>query len=36
LTHFGSLDAIRKASLDDLVAVPSMTRKAAEQVKAHL
>jgi excinuclease ABC subunit C len=36
LTHFGSLEAIRRASLDDLAAVPSMTRKAAEQVKAHL
>ncbi len=36
LKHFGSLDAIRKASLDDLAAVPGMTRAAAEQVKDHL
>jgi len=36
LKHFGSLDAIRQASVDELAAVPGMTRPAAEQVKQHL
>ena len=36
LKHFGSLDAIRAASVEELAAVPGMTRKAAEQVKANL
>lgn len=36
LKHFGSVDKIRDASLDDLVAVKGMTRDAAESVKAHL
>jgi excinuclease ABC subunit C len=36
LKHFGSLDAIRAASLEELAAVPGMTRKAAEQLKANL
>lgn len=36
LKHFGSIDAIREASLDDLAAVPGMSRKAAEQLKASL
>jgi excinuclease ABC subunit C len=36
LKHFGSIDAIRAASVDELAAVPSMTRKAAEQVKGSL
>ncbi len=36
LKHFGSLEAIRGASVEELAAVPSMTRKAAEQVKAGL
>jgi excinuclease ABC subunit C len=36
LKHFGSIDAIRAASVEELAAVPSMTRKAAEQLKASL
>ncbi len=33
LQKFGSVDAIREASLDELAAVPGMTRKAAEEIK---
>ncbi len=36
LKHFGSIEAIRAASVEELAAVPAMTRKAAELVKAHL
>ncbi len=36
LKHFGSIDAIRAASVEELAAVPGMTRKAAEQVKGSL
>ncbi len=36
LKTFGSIEAIRQASVDDLVAVPGMTRRAAEQVKSYL
>jgi excinuclease ABC subunit C len=36
LKHFGSIDAIRNASVDELAAVPGMTRPAAEQVKTNL
>ena len=36
LTHFGSIDAIQSASIDDLAAAPGMTRQAAENIKAHL
>jgi excinuclease ABC subunit C len=36
LKHFGSLDAIRAASVEELAAVPSMTRKVAEQLKVSL
>ncbi len=36
LKRFGSIDAIRKASVEELAAVPAMTRKAAEQVKGSL
>ncbi|MGD2206949.1 MAG: helix-hairpin-helix domain-containing protein, partial [Anaerolineae bacterium] len=36
LKHFGSIKAIRQASVEELAAVPSMTRKAAEQVKGSL
>jgi excinuclease ABC subunit C len=36
LRHFGSLEAIRAASVEELTAVPGMTREAAEQVKASL
>jgi hypothetical protein len=35
LRHFGSLKKIRESSLEDLVAMPGMTRKAAEAVYAH-
>jgi len=36
LKHFGSIDAIRAASVEELAAVPGMTRKAAEQLKGSL
>jgi excinuclease ABC subunit C len=36
LKHFGSIDAIRQASVEELAAVPGMTRKAAEQLKGSL
>jgi excinuclease ABC subunit C len=36
LKHFGSIDAIRAASIEELAAVPGMTRKAAEQLKGSL
>jgi excinuclease ABC subunit C len=37
LIHFaGDLERIRSASLDDLLAVPGMTRKSAEAIKAQL
>ena len=36
LKTFGSLEAIRTASVDELAAVPGMTRSAAEQVKSFL
>jgi len=36
LRQFGSIGAIRDASVDELAAVPGMSRKAAEQVKASL
>lgn len=36
LRHFGSLDKIRAASLDELAAVEGMTKAAAESVKASL
>jgi excinuclease ABC subunit C len=36
LRHFGSVEAIRAASEEELAAVPGMTRKAAEQLKASL
>jgi excinuclease ABC subunit C len=36
LKHFGSIEAIRNASVEELAAVPGMTRKAAEQLKASL
>jgi excinuclease ABC subunit C len=33
LKHFGSLDAIRKADMDELAAVPGMNRKVAEALR---
>jgi excinuclease ABC subunit C len=36
LKAFGSLDAIRKASIDELAAIPGMTRKSAEELKSLL
>ncbi len=36
LVHFGSLARVRAASVDEIAAVPGMTRRAAEQVKAYL
>ena len=36
LRHFGSLDAIRQASVDDLARLPGMNRKVAETVKQHI
>jgi excinuclease ABC subunit C len=36
LQTFGSIDKIRAAEVDDLAAVPGMTRSAAEKVKAYL
>jgi excinuclease ABC subunit C len=36
LVHFGSVDGIRNASVADLSAVPGMTQRAAEQLKAYL
>jgi excinuclease ABC subunit C len=34
--HFGSLEGIREATVEELMAVPGMTRRTAEQVKEHL
>ena len=36
LKQFGSLEGIRKATVDELAAVPGMTRKAAEELKSLL
>jgi excinuclease ABC subunit C len=36
LKHFGSIEAIRAANVEELAAVPGMTRKAAEQIKESL
>ena len=36
LKHFGSLEKIREASVDDLAVVPGMNLVAAEQIKEHL
>jgi excinuclease ABC subunit C len=35
LRHFGSIKRVREASVDQLAAVPGMTRTAAESVFAH-
>ena len=36
LVHFGSIDAIRKASIEELATAPKMNDNLAEAVKAHL
>jgi excinuclease ABC subunit C len=36
LKHFGSIDKIREATLEELLAAPGMTKAAAESVKANL
>lgn len=36
LKAFGSLDGIREASVDELAAIPGMTRKSAEELKSLL
>jgi excinuclease ABC subunit C len=36
LKRFGSLDGVRAASIDELAAVPGMTRKSAEELKSVL
>ncbi|HEX3036341.1 MAG TPA: excinuclease ABC subunit UvrC [Thermodesulfobacteriota bacterium] len=36
LKHFGSVSAIRKASIEELLAVPGMNRKTAEEIKRNL
>ncbi|MFI5386878.1 MAG: helix-hairpin-helix domain-containing protein, partial [Fimbriimonadales bacterium] len=36
LRTFGSLDGIRRASVEDLAAVPTMTRRLAEQIREYL
>jgi excinuclease ABC subunit C len=36
LSHFGSVDKIRQAPVEELAQVPGMNMAAAEQVKAHL
>lgn len=36
LKHFGSLDKIRTASVEELAAVPGVTQSVAESIRAHL
>ena len=36
LKHFGSIDAIRKAPLDEIAALKGMNRKAAEELNKAL
>ena len=36
LKHFGSIDAIRKATIDDIVSLKGMNRKIAEELKKAL
>jgi excinuclease ABC subunit C len=36
LKHFGSVDKIGEASIEELAALPEMTKSAAESIKAHL
>ena len=36
IRHLGSLDAVREASMDELLAVPGITQSVAEQIKEYL
>ena len=36
LKHFGSMDKIKEASIEELMAVKGMTETAAKNVKAHV
>lgn len=36
LTHFGSLDDLRKATVEEIASVPGIPLEVAESVKAHL
>ena len=36
LTHFGSLDDLRKATMEEIASVPGIPVEVAEAVKAHL
>ena len=36
LTHFGSLEAIRQASIEELTAAPGITPELAQKIKTHL
>jgi len=36
LMRFGSIDAIQEASLDELLTVPGINRRVADEIKAHL
>ncbi len=36
ITHFGSIENIKKASIDELVLAPGISRAVAESIKAHL
>ena len=36
LTHYGDIDRIRQASLDELAALPGMNRAAAAAIQRHL
>ncbi len=36
LKHFGSIDAIRNASIDEIAATPGMTRQVAKRIKEML
>ncbi len=36
LIHFGSIEKIQNATIEELVAVPGITKSAAESIKAHL
>jgi len=36
LEHFGSLEAIRRADIEELTALPGITRRIAEQIKSNL